>query len=162
MPILSPSDAARVREMLASLPNPVRLVFFTQTLNCDTCEPTRQILGELAGLSGQITVEEHNFLLEAEAAAAYRTTACRPSPRRGTSHAQFLQMGGDSVVADRHSRWRWCGSRRSGQRSGGRFDFCRCSNASRAGTGTRPARQPQGAHQGHHQRGRSDLSAASG
>jgi alkyl hydroperoxide reductase subunit AhpF len=71
MPILSPSDAARVREMLASLPNPVRLVFFTQTLNCDTCEPTRQILGELAGLSGQITVEEHNFLLEAEAAAAY-------------------------------------------------------------------------------------------
>lgn len=71
MPILSASDAARVREMLASLPNPVRLVFFTQTLNCDTCEPTKQILGELAGLSGQITVEEHNFLLEAEAAAAY-------------------------------------------------------------------------------------------
>ncbi len=71
MPILSPSDAARVREMLASLPNPVRLVFFTQTLNCDTCEPTRQILGELAGLSGQITVEEHNLLLDAEAAEAY-------------------------------------------------------------------------------------------
>ncbi|MFO7694481.1 MAG: hypothetical protein R6V57_15455 [Vicinamibacterales bacterium] len=71
MPILSASDAARVREMLASLPNPVRLVFFTQTLNCDTCEPTKQMLGELAGLSGQITVEEHNFLLEAEAAAAY-------------------------------------------------------------------------------------------
>jgi len=71
MPILSASDAARVREMLASLPNPVRLVFFTQTLNCETCEPTKQILGELAGLSGQITVEEHNFLLEAEAAAAY-------------------------------------------------------------------------------------------
>jgi alkyl hydroperoxide reductase subunit AhpF len=71
MPILSATDAARVREMLASLPNPVRLVFFTQTLNCDTCEPTKQILGELAGLSGQVTVEEHNFLLEAEAAAAY-------------------------------------------------------------------------------------------
>ncbi|HSP90650.1 MAG TPA: glutaredoxin, partial [Vicinamibacterales bacterium] len=71
MPILSASDAARVREMLASLPNPVRLVFFTQTLNCETCEPTKQSLGELAGLSGQVTVEEHNFLLEAEAAAAY-------------------------------------------------------------------------------------------
>jgi alkyl hydroperoxide reductase subunit AhpF len=71
MPILSPSDAARVREMLAGLPNPVRLVFFTQTLNCETCEPTKQILGELAGLSGQITVEEHNFLLEADRAATY-------------------------------------------------------------------------------------------
>jgi len=71
MPILSPSDAARVREMLADLPNPVRLVFFTQTLNCETCEPTKQILGELAELSGQITVEEHNFLLETDAAAGY-------------------------------------------------------------------------------------------
>ena len=71
MPILSPSDAARVREMLASLPNPVRLVFFTQTLNCETCEPAKQILGELAELSGQITVEEHNFLLERELAATY-------------------------------------------------------------------------------------------
>ena len=71
MPILSTSDAARVREMLAGLPGPVRLVFFTQTLNCETCEPTKQILGELADLSGQITVEEHNFLLEGELAAAY-------------------------------------------------------------------------------------------
>jgi alkyl hydroperoxide reductase subunit AhpF len=71
MPILSPSDAARVREMLANLPGPVRLVFFTQTLNCETCEPTRQILGEVAELSGQITVEEHNFLLEKDLAAQY-------------------------------------------------------------------------------------------
>ena len=71
MPILSPSDAARVREMLAGLPNPVRLVFFTQTLNCETCEPTKQILGEVAELSEQIAIEEHNFLLEGELAATY-------------------------------------------------------------------------------------------
>ena len=71
MPILSPSDAARVREMLAELPGPVRLVFFTQTLNCETCEPTKQILGELAELSERITVEERNFLLEGDLAATY-------------------------------------------------------------------------------------------
>ena len=71
MAILSPSDAARVREMLAELPGPVRLVFFSQTLNCETCEPTKQILGELAGLSAQITVEEHNFLLEQDLAAGF-------------------------------------------------------------------------------------------
>jgi thiol-disulfide isomerase/thioredoxin len=71
MPILSPSDAARVRDMLAGLPGPVRLVFFTQTLNCETCEPTKQILGELAELSGQITVEEHNFPLEGALASDY-------------------------------------------------------------------------------------------
>jgi alkyl hydroperoxide reductase subunit AhpF len=71
MPILSPSDAARVREMLADLPGPVRLVFFTQTLNCETCEPTKQILGELAELSSRITVDEHNFLLERDLAAGF-------------------------------------------------------------------------------------------
>ncbi len=71
MPILSPPDAARVREMLADLPNPVRLVFFTQTLNCETCEPTKQVLGEVAELSHQITVEEHNLLLEQALAAGY-------------------------------------------------------------------------------------------
>lgn len=71
MPILSASDAARVREMLADLPGPVRLVFFTQTLNCETCEPTKLILGEVAGLSDHITVEEHNFLLEQDLAAQY-------------------------------------------------------------------------------------------
>ena len=69
MPILSPSDAARVREMLAGLPNRVRLVFFTQTLDCETCEPTKQILGELAELSDKITVEEHNLQLEGSLAA---------------------------------------------------------------------------------------------
>lgn len=71
MPILSTSDAARVREMLADLPSPVRLVFFTQTLNCETCEPTKQILGEVAELSSQISVEEHNFLLEKDLAAGF-------------------------------------------------------------------------------------------
>jgi len=70
MPILSPSDAARVREMLADMPNPVRLVFFTQSLNCETCEPTKQILGELTELSRQITLEEHNLLLEGDLAAS--------------------------------------------------------------------------------------------
>jgi alkyl hydroperoxide reductase subunit AhpF len=71
MAILSPSDAARVREMLAGLTSPVRLAFFTQTLNCDTCEPTREILGELAALTDKLTVEEHNFLLERDLAATY-------------------------------------------------------------------------------------------
>ena len=71
MAILSSTDAARVKDMLAGMTTPVRLAFFTQTLNCDTCEPTGQILKELAALSDQISVEEHNFLLEQDLAAGY-------------------------------------------------------------------------------------------
>ena len=50
---------------------PVRLVFFTQTLGCDTCLQTRQILDELPPLSDQITIDEVNLILERDKAAAY-------------------------------------------------------------------------------------------
>lgn len=50
---------------------PVRLLFFTQTLGCETCLQTRQILDELPPLSDNITVEEVNFVLEGEKAKQY-------------------------------------------------------------------------------------------
>jgi len=71
MAILSATDATKVREMLGAMTSPVRLVFFTQSLNCETCEPTGQILSELAALSDLVIVEEHNFVLERDEAAKY-------------------------------------------------------------------------------------------
>ena len=50
---------------------PVRLLFFTQTLDCETCPQTRQILDELPALSNRISVEEVNFILESDKAAKY-------------------------------------------------------------------------------------------
>ena len=49
----------------------VRLLFFTQTLDCETCMQTRQILDELPPLSDKITVEEVNFVLDADRAKEY-------------------------------------------------------------------------------------------
>ena len=51
--------------------SPVRLLFFTQTLGCETCLQTRQILDELPALSDKIAIEEVNFVLEQEKAALY-------------------------------------------------------------------------------------------
>ena len=51
--------------------SPVRLLFFTQTLGCETCVQTRQILDELPPLSDKITIEEVNFVLEKDKAAQY-------------------------------------------------------------------------------------------
>lgn len=59
-----------MQQTFAELKTDVRLVFFTQTLNCETCEVASEILDEVATLSDRITVEEHNFLLEKDAAAA--------------------------------------------------------------------------------------------
>lgn len=75
MALLSEGDRQRVRGSLARMTDPVRLLFFTQTLNCDGCLPTRQILDELASLSDKLTIVEHNALLEREAAEAAGVTA---------------------------------------------------------------------------------------
>ena len=49
----------------------VRLLFFTQTLDCETCPMTRQILDELPPLSEKITVEEINLVLDGDRAKSY-------------------------------------------------------------------------------------------
>src|SRR5712672_4583480 len=50
---------------------PVRLLFFTQTLDCETCPQTRQILDELPPLSDKITIEEVNFVLDVDRTREY-------------------------------------------------------------------------------------------
>ena len=52
--------------------HPVRLLFFTQTLDCETCPTTRQILDELPPLSDKISVEEINVVIDRDKANQYR------------------------------------------------------------------------------------------
>ena len=62
--LISSSDQERLRESFAAMTRPVRLLFFTQTLDCETCLQTRQILDELPPLSDQIAIEEVNLILD--------------------------------------------------------------------------------------------------
>jgi alkyl hydroperoxide reductase subunit AhpF len=71
MPLISDADQARLREDFARLTRPVRLLFFTQAVGCETCHITRQVLNELPPLSDQITIQEVNFVLETETARQY-------------------------------------------------------------------------------------------
>jgi alkyl hydroperoxide reductase subunit AhpF len=71
MPLISPSDQDKLREAFTAMTRPVRLVFFTQTLDCETCAQTRQILDELPPLSDKITIDEVNLILEGDKATAY-------------------------------------------------------------------------------------------
>jgi alkyl hydroperoxide reductase subunit AhpF len=68
MPLLSPADQDKLRESFAAMIRPVRLLFFTQTLDCETCPQARQILDELPALSDKVAVEEVNFVLEKDKA----------------------------------------------------------------------------------------------
>lgn len=71
MSLISPSDQQRLRETFAEMLRPVRLLFFTQTLGCETCLQTKQILDELPQLSDKISLEEVNFILEPDKATQY-------------------------------------------------------------------------------------------
>jgi glutaredoxin-like protein len=71
MALLSPADQDKLRESFAEMTRPVRLLFFTQTLGCDTCLQTRQILDELPLLSDRVTIDEINFVLEPDKATQY-------------------------------------------------------------------------------------------
>ena len=79
---------------------PVRLLFFTQTLDCETCLQTRQILDELPPLSDRITIEEVNFVLEPEKAKQY-----------GIDRVPAIAVvGQDEAGAERDSKIRFLGT----------------------------------------------------
>jgi len=71
MPLISPADQQQLREAFLEVTRPVRLLFFTQSLGCDTCLQTRQILDELPVLSDKITIEEVNFVLDLDRVKQY-------------------------------------------------------------------------------------------
>jgi glutaredoxin-like protein len=76
MALLSEQDRQTLRTHLAEIADPVTLLFFTQTIGGpETALITKQILDEIAGLSDRVGVEEVNFILEKDRAAALGITA---------------------------------------------------------------------------------------
>ncbi len=68
---LSDRDRKQVQQMLGGMAGPVRLVLFTQSLSCESCRPTRQILDELTALTDKLSVDERNFILDQDGAATF-------------------------------------------------------------------------------------------
>lgn len=60
-----------IRLRFANLVNPVKIINFTQTLECQYCKETRQILEELVALSDKLSLEVYNFVTDKEKVAQY-------------------------------------------------------------------------------------------
>jgi alkyl hydroperoxide reductase subunit AhpF len=71
MSLLSPTDQQTLRDSFARMTRRVKIVFFTQTIGCDTCVETRQILDEITALTDKVVVEECNLVLDKERADAF-------------------------------------------------------------------------------------------
>jgi len=63
---------ADIESRLARLTEPVRLMFFTQTVDCAKCLATRQILDVLSRCSERITLEEYNLVLDKDTVEEYK------------------------------------------------------------------------------------------
>ena len=72
MTILSDGDRKEILKIVGELAAPVKLVFFTQTFECDSCSDTHRLLEELVSLSEKLSLEVFNFAIDKEKVAEYR------------------------------------------------------------------------------------------
>src|SRR2546421_1051363 len=100
MALLTPGDQQKLRDAFAEMTRPVRLLFFTQTLDCETCLTTRQILDELPPLSDKISIDEINVILDGEKSRQYRIDRA----------PAIAIVGQDDAGLERDSRIRFLGA----------------------------------------------------
>ena len=71
MAIISEKDQKKLKDIFKTLSNDVKMLMFTQEFECEHCKMTRGLLEEVAVLSEKITLEDHDFVKEADLAKKY-------------------------------------------------------------------------------------------
>ncbi|GIV80046.1 thioredoxin family protein [Litorilinea aerophila] len=71
MALLNEDIQEQVRKEFEQLEGKVKLVVFTQEVECQYCQETRELVEEVAALSDKLTVEVYDFVADKEQAEAY-------------------------------------------------------------------------------------------
>lgn len=71
MPMLKQEDREEVSRQLKGLANSVQLVMFTQTIECEFCAETRDLVEEIASLSDKVNAVVYNFVTDKDKADDY-------------------------------------------------------------------------------------------
>lgn len=71
MAFLTEKDQQFVKNVFENLDKPVKLIMFTQELECQYCRETRQILEEISSLSEKIELQVCNFQIDKEMVEKY-------------------------------------------------------------------------------------------
>jgi alkyl hydroperoxide reductase subunit AhpF len=80
---LSDSERSAVSKILAGLSTPVRLLFFEQSIGCESCRLTRQLLDQIAELSDR-SREQLRRVSKAVDVKVFFTPACVYCPQMTT------------------------------------------------------------------------------
>ena len=84
MGFLQDKDKDYIRNIFKDLSNEVKLIYFTQEIECQYCRETRQILEEVSELSDKITLEVYNFVNDKKIAEEYQIDKIPATVVRGT------------------------------------------------------------------------------
>jgi glutaredoxin-like protein len=71
MGLLQARDKKVVETEFAKLQEPVKLITFTQEMECQFCQQTRELMEELASLSDKLSVEVYDFVKDKQKALQY-------------------------------------------------------------------------------------------
>src|SRR5687768_9008910 len=69
--MFDPQDEIEIKKRLSEITHDVRVVLFTQSLNCESCPDTERLLKAVAALSEKIKLEILNPMIDRDRAAQY-------------------------------------------------------------------------------------------
>jgi glutaredoxin-like protein len=72
LPIMQDKVRKQAEKLLVDMPSPVKLVMFTQEMECPTCREARQLAEEVSSLSEKLTLETYNLMIDTEKAKEYK------------------------------------------------------------------------------------------
>lgn len=84
MGFLQDKDKEHIRSMFKDLTGEVKLILFTQEIECQYCRETRQILEEVSELSDKIKLEVYNFVTDKAIAEKYNVDKIPATVIEGT------------------------------------------------------------------------------
>jgi glutaredoxin-like protein len=71
MAFIQDKDRTVIKTRFEELDHPVKLINFTQELECMYCSETRQLMEEVAELSDKVSLEVYNFVTDKEQVSRY-------------------------------------------------------------------------------------------
>lgn len=93
MTFMDQKTTDEVKKRLGELPGDVKIIFFKESLLCQTCGPAEDFYTELASLSDKVKMEVFNRVTDTEKAAAYGITLSPAAVIEGPKGARVRFYG---------------------------------------------------------------------
>lgn len=91
--ILDNDTISQVKDFFAQLEKPVEIMFFSKGSDCRTCEDTRMLASEVAEISDQISLSEHDIEKDSALAGEYHVDKAPTLVIAGRDNGKLTDYG---------------------------------------------------------------------